>query len=75
MKSLVEFAASRRLSYGLPHLFEAGELAGEAGNTLTFQLYRRPAKTVLRNHATFTVHVQHPDDHSVILADNLSARF
>jgi hypothetical protein len=46
MKSLVEFAASRWLSYGLPHFFEAAELAGEAGNTLTFQLYRRPAWVV-----------------------------
>jgi hypothetical protein len=26
--------------------FEAGELAGEAGNTLTFQLYRRPVRAV-----------------------------
>jgi hypothetical protein len=46
MKSLVEFPASRRLSYGLPHFLEAGELAGEAGNTLTFQLYRRSAWAV-----------------------------
>ena len=51
-----------------------GELAGDARNTLTFRLYRRPLDRYCGNHATFVVQVQHPHNRSVTSAGSRDPR-